>query len=63
MKIRLMSLVNTPGAAQLDTAIGAGALLLLAAADSHMQTVALETAKLTVTPMASGTRAEGSRAL
>ena len=50
-------------AARLDTAIGAGALLLLAAGDSHMQTVALEAAKLAVNPMASRTCAGGSRAL
>ena len=50
-------------AARLDTEIGVAALLLLAAGDSHMQTMALGTAKLTVTPMAPGTRAGGSRAL
>jgi hypothetical protein len=50
-------------AAQPDTATGAGSLLLLAAGDSHMQTVALGTAKFTVTPMAAGARARGSRAL
>jgi hypothetical protein len=50
-------------AAQPDTATGAGALLLLAAGDSHMQTVALGTAKFTVTPRAAGARAGGSRAL
>lgn len=50
-------------AAQLDTAIGASGLLVLAAGDSHRQTVALETAKLTVTPMSSGAHPRGSRAL
>jgi hypothetical protein len=50
-------------AAQPDTATRAGALLLPATGDSHMQTVALGTAKLTVTPMAAGARAGGSRAL